>query len=218
MPSGSTLRFGLALLGLLLLPAPAKALYLFFMRKDLLRAMHDDPASVAEKQVVVTDELMVVWPEAQERPADKDGQQWVLFDTELFHCAIPRDAMGEHLEAAWQDAKQGYGEALKKLEAINDEWVARKISESDAQARRTELYWELYRVWSNKPLVTVFGTVSRADFWGPVVGRDEGGVATERFTIVADRVERPRRRWYEDGLDEGMDVEPPSMRELLDRR
>lgn len=211
-------RLACAALALLLLPAPVQALYLFYYRKDLELALANDPASVVDKQVVFTDELMVIWPDAQERPADLDGKQWVLFDTELFHCAIPRDAMGTHLAEAGENAAKAYGEVLKDLEAVNDEWHARKISEADAQTRRKDLYWKLLKVWSNRPLVTVFGTVAHADFWGPVVGKQEGGLATERVTIVADRVERPRRRWYEEGLDVGLDRGPPSMRETLDRR
>lgn len=206
-----------AALAILLLPAPVQALYLFYYRKDLELALASDPAAVIGKQVVFTDELLVLWPDAQERPTDANGQQWVLFDTDLFHCAIPRDAMGTHLAEAAESAARGYGEVLKELEAVNDEWHARKISESEAQTRRKELYWKLLKAWNNRPLVTVFGTVARADFWGDVVGKEEG-VATERVTIVADRVERPRRRWYEEGLDVGLDRGPPSMREVLDRR
>lgn len=205
-------------MALAFLAAPARALYLFYMRKDLVRAIESDPDSVIGKQVVFTDQLIMVWPDAQERPADLDGKQWVLFDTELFHCAIPRDAMGAHLTEAWDNAQKGFGEARKKLEEVNDEWHARKISEADAQTRRRELYWELYKTWANRPLVTVFGTCARADFWGEVIGKDEGKVATERVTIVADRVERPRRRWYEEGLDETLDQGTPSEREILDRR
>mgnify|MGYP001496021759 CR=1 FL=1 len=210
-------RLAPAALAILLLPAPVQALYLFYYRKDLELALASDPASVVGKQVVFTDELMVIWPDAQERPADMGGQSWVLFDTELFHCAIPRDAMGTHLSEAGENAARAYGDVLKELEAVNDEWHARKISEADAQTRRKDLYWKLLKVWSNRPLVTVFGTVARADFWGEVVGKEEG-VSTERVTIVADRVERPRRRWYEEGLDVGLDREPPGMREMLDRR
>lgn len=210
-------RLGPAVLAILLLPAPVQALYLFFYRKDLELALARDPAAVIGKQVVFTDELMVLWPDAQERPSDMGGQQWMLFDTELFHCAIPRDAMGTHLAEAGENAARAYGEVLKELEAVNDEWHARKISEGDAQGRRKELYKKLLQVWNNRPLVTVFGTVARADFWGEVVGKDEG-VSTERVTILADRVERPRRRWYEEGLDVGLDRGEPSMREVLDRR
>ena len=73
----------------------------------------------------------------------------------------------------------------------------------DAQTKRRDLYWALYKVWSNKPIVTVFGTVARADFWGPVADVAKGaGVQTEQITIVVDKVEKPRTRWYEEGLDE----------------
>lgn len=190
------LRAALAALGLLVLASPAQALYLFYLRRDLDIAIRERPDDIVGKQVVVTDELVVLWPEAQERPADLEGNRYVLFDTAFFHCAIPQNKVETYLGEVWADAQKGYGEAQKKLEEINDKLLDRQMSEADAQAQRRELYWELYRVWRNKPIVTVFGTVARADFWGPVKGKD-AGVATEAITIVADRVERPRERWYE---------------------
>jgi hypothetical protein len=181
--------------------SPAQALYLFFMRRDLAHAIQHDPDTVIDKQVCFTDELCVIWPEVQQRPNTLGGVQHVLFDTTNFHCAIPRDRIETHLNECWADAQRGYGEALKKLQEINDQVHARQMSQSDADTKRTELYWELNRIWKNKPIVTVYGKVVRADFWGPVKGADQG-VATESISIVVDRVERPRQRWYEDGLDE----------------
>lgn len=189
----------------LALAAPAQALYLFFLRVDLDHAIRERPDSVIGKQVVFTDELCVIWPEAQERPNTVDGTKHVLFDTTYFHCAIPQDKVETYLNEVWADAQKGYGEALKQLQEVNDQLLeehrqGRAGDEAGAQAKRKELYWELYRVWRNKPIATVYGTVTRADFWGPVMGKDNG-VATEAITIVVDRVERPRERWYEFGLD-----------------
>jgi hypothetical protein len=188
-------------LGLLLLAAPAHAIYLFYMREDLDRVIREHPEQVVGKKVVFTDELCVIWPQVQQRPDTLDGQRYVLFDTAKFHCAVPQNQVGAHLQQIWDDAQKGYGDVLKQLEDINDQLRARQMSETDAQTRRHDLYWQLYKVWSDKPIVTVFGTVARADFWGPVRGR-ENGVATEAITVVVDRVEKPRDRWYEEGLDE----------------
>lgn len=192
---------GLACLAaLLLLAGRADAVYLFFMRQDLALALQRTPQELVGKQVCFTDELAVIWPEAQERPSRLGGKRHVLFDTAYFRCAVPQDRMETHLEQIWTDAQRGYGEARKKINEINDELLARKITLTEAQTRRRELYWELYRLWKNKPIVTVYGKVERADFWGGVRGRDQG-VATEAITIVVDRVEKPRDRWY-DSLDD----------------
>lgn len=185
-----------------LVASRAEALYLFYMRRDLARIIAETPEQVVGKQVVVTDEVLVLWPDVQERPTQLNGQRYVLFDTTFFHCAIPADRMETHLESIWEDARKGYGEAIEKIEAVNKQEHDRELSMEQANEARRNLYWELYRVWSNKPIVTIFGTVDRADFWGPVRGKNDG-VATETVSIVVDRVERPRRRWYEslDGDD-----------------
>jgi hypothetical protein len=186
-----------------MLAAPAHALYLFFMREDLDRVLRAEPEQLVGKQVCFTDELAMIWPQVQQRPDTLEGKRYVLFDTEKFHCAIPQDRIETHLEAIWNDAQKGYGDITTRLEEINEQVRARQCTDVDAQNRRRELYWELYKVWSNKPIVTVYGTVQRADFWGPVFPASRGqGVATEALTIVVDRVEQPRRRWYEEGLDE----------------
>ena len=186
---------GLALLIGLLSAQTADAVYLFYMRKDLKLALEKNPASVMDKQVVFTDELTVVWPEAQERKSDLGGSV-VLFSTTHFNCAVPSGKMGTHLESIADDAMKGYSKVTEKIEAVNEQERLRELSADQARAERRKLYWELYRIWSNKPLVTVFGTVKQADLWGEVRGKSQG-VATEAVTIVADRVEKPRRRWYE---------------------
>lgn len=191
----------LAPLGVLALAAPAQALYLFYMRQDLDRLIRTNPDEIVGKQVCFTDELTMIWPQVQQRPDTLNGQRYVLFDTTYFKCAIPQNRMETHLQSIWDDAQKGYGDILRQLEEINDRLRAREITETDAQNQRRDLYWQLYKVWSNKPIVTVYGTVTRADFWGPVRGKEQG-VATEQITIVVDQVEQPRRRWYEEGLDE----------------
>jgi hypothetical protein len=195
--------FLLAPLGVLLLAAPAHALYLFFQRRDLEQLLRKDPDQIVGKQVCFTDELSIIWPQVQQRPDTLEGESYVLFDTEMFKCAIPTNRMETHLQSIWDDAQKGYGEILTQLEEINDQLRAKQLTETDAQNKRRELYWALYKVYSNKPIVTVYGTVARADFWGPVDGGAKGaGVATEQITIVVDKVEKPRARWYEEGLDE----------------
>ena len=43
----------------------AEAVYLFYLRKDLARAIAKKPKAILGKSVVVTDELLVVWPDAE---------------------------------------------------------------------------------------------------------------------------------------------------------
>ncbi|MCW8137361.1 MAG: hypothetical protein KIT58_00475 [Planctomycetota bacterium] len=191
----------LAPLGVLLLAVPAQAIYLFFMRQDLDLLIRGQPEKIVGKQVCFTDELTIIWPQVQERPDTLGGQRYVLFDTTYFKCAIPQNRMETHLQSIWEDAQKGYGDIQRQLEEITEQLRARQLSETEAQNRRRDLYWQLYKVWSNKPIVTVFGTVQRADFWGPVRGKDQGA-HTEQVTIVVDQVEQPRRRWYEEGLDD----------------
>jgi len=171
------------------------AAYLFYMRRELEHLVQNEPQKVVGQKVVFTDELVVLWPDVQQRKNKLEGKQFALFDTALFSCAVPTTAMGDHLGSIWQDAQKGYQEALTKIEEVNEQERTRQISSSQANDMRRELYWELYRVWSNKPVLTIFGQVQRADLWGPVRGK-EAGVATESITIIVDRVEKPRRRWY----------------------
>jgi hypothetical protein len=174
--------------------------YLFYMRKDLAHHLEHSPEKVVGKKVVVTDELTVIWPEVQQRKNVLDGEDFVLFDTTYFQCAVPTSSMGKHLQSIFDDAQRGYREATKKIEEVNEQQRTREISASQANDARRELYWELYRIWSNKPIATIFGKVDRAEFWGPVKGQ-EAGVDTETISIVVDRIEKPRRRWYKT-LDE----------------
>ncbi|MDC3379358.1 hypothetical protein OAX78_03655 [Planctomycetota bacterium] len=188
------------LTGLLLLPSEAQALYLFYMRRDLAHELAQNPDDLVGKKVVFTDELVILWERDSARPETINGRRYILFDTEYFHCALPADRLETHLTSISDDSKAGYQEILNRLEAVNASESSREISASEAVERRANLWWELYRVWSNQPIVTCFGTVERANFWGDVRG-GRNGVATERVTIVLDRVEKPRDRWYR-SLDE----------------
>lgn len=178
--------------------SPAYALYLFYMRQDLRKALDANPDDLVGKQVTFTDRLIRVWPEARERPDRLNGQAYVIFDTELFHCAVPESQVGNHLRPVWETTKVGYSAKLKELEAINDEILEGKLGPAEANDRRTAILWAMKDIWYDMPIVTVMGTVERANFWGPV----QGEAATEQVTIVADEVRKPRDRWYFYGLDE----------------
>lgn len=191
---------GAGILLAVLATTQAHALYLFYLRQDLSQVMAETPDEIVGKQVVVTDHMLMVWPAIQQRPDTLDGEKYVLFDTTYFHCAVPANAMGEHLGSIWEDAQKGYSAITKQIEEVNEEQAKGKLTPSQGVEKRRELYWELHRVWKNQPIVTIFGTVDRADFWGPVRGKAEG-VATETMTIVVDRIEKPRKRWYKT-LDE----------------
>lgn len=178
--------------------SPAYALYLFYMRQDLRRALDANANDLVGKQVTFTDRLVRVWPQARERPDRLKGQAYVIFDTELFHCAVAESQVGNHLRPVWETTKTGYTARLKELEAINDEILEGKLGPAEANDRRTAILWAMKDIWYDMPIVTVLGTVQRADFWGPV----QGEAATEQITIVADEVRKPRDRWYFHGLDE----------------
>ena len=173
-------------------------IYLFYLRKDLAQRVAEEPADVVGKKVVFTDELTVIWPREPERHTDIDGATHVPFDTTYFKCLVPRGAMGEHLGSIFNDAREGYAEVMKKLETVTERLRKRELTLAQATADRRRLHWELHRIWSNKPIVTVYGAVDRAELWGDVQGRD---VDTERVVVVVDKVEKPRQRWYE-SLDE----------------
>jgi hypothetical protein len=178
-----------------LLARRADAIYRYFSRQSLAWDLENDPDKWLDQDVTVTDELVFVWPQG---PTDSaDNTPHLKFDTLYFRCAVPTSAKGDHLEAVWEEAKKGAKDIIDRIEEVNDKQRKREISDKDADDKRKALYWELHAHWKNKPIVTLFGKVKRADFWGPVQGKEEG-VRTEQITIVVDRVEKPRDRWYED--------------------
>lgn len=49
------------------------------------------------------------------------------------------------------------------------------------------------------PLVAIYATVSREPLFGPTKGGESEGVASEEILLKADRIERPRERFWEEG-------------------
>ncbi|GIW71209.1 MAG: hypothetical protein KatS3mg102_0751 [Planctomycetota bacterium] len=49
------------------------------------------------------------------------------------------------------------------------------------------------------PLIAIYGTVSREPLWGRVAAGEGAGVASETIVLLADRIERPRRRFFLEG-------------------
>jgi hypothetical protein len=76
--------------------------------------------------------------------------------------------------------------------------------------KRRELYWKLHERWKAQPLVTVYGKVARVDFYSPGFylqknANEEPKGRPENLTIICERVEKPRDRYYEFGLDDDND-------------
>ncbi|MCA8923627.1 MAG: hypothetical protein KDD82_17550 [Planctomycetes bacterium] len=182
-------------------PSQAEDAYSFYMRKDLARELATDPDKLIDKTVTFTDELAFLWPEADPRPSELDGQRVRLFHTVHFRCVVPEDAMGEHLGSIAKDAQEGLEAARAKLEDINRRLATKGVSLSEAQTERTQVMDEVRKIWHNAPLVTVFGRVTRAHLWGPPHEKAAPGAETETITIVVERIEKPRERWYQFGLD-----------------
>ncbi len=78
---------------------------------------------------------------------------------------------------------------------------------------RRDLYWQCTARWRAKPLVTLVGKVARVDFFSPNYylketnnkPDDEAKKAPEPITLLLERVEKPRDRYYEYGLDDDND-------------
>ncbi len=49
------------------------------------------------------------------------------------------------------------------------------------------------------PLVAIYGAVSREPLFGEVKGGEDAGVASEAILLKADRIEKPRDRFWEEG-------------------
>ncbi len=180
----------------LVLPRSAEALYRYFSRQDLARDLETEPDKWLDQDVTFTDELCFVWPAGASDTLD--GAKHLKLDTLYFRCAVPEDKKGDYLDAIWEEAKKGVKDILERIEDVNEKYRKGELNEADATKQRHSLYWELHQRWKNKPIVTIFGKVRRADFYGPVQGKEEGQVRTEAITIVIDRIEKPRERWYHD--------------------
>ncbi|MEZ6184957.1 MAG: hypothetical protein R3F62_08115 [Planctomycetota bacterium] len=182
------------------IPSKAEDAFRFYMRADLARALDENPDALIDQTVTFTDELVFLWPE-EGRPDEVDNQPARLFHTVNFRCVVPTSAMGEHLTSIADDAKEGLTQARAELERINRELAAGKLSLSEAQTQRTAAMDQVRKIWHNAPILTVYGRVTRAPLWGPPHEKAEPGAETETVTIVVERIEKPRQRWYQYGLD-----------------
>lgn len=177
-----------------LAPRTAEAIYRYFSRQALAIELDQDADKWLDQDVTVTDELVFVWKPGPNDTAD--GTQYVKFDTLYFRCAVTPDKKA-HLDALWETTQKNAKDILEKIEDLNDKARTGAVAAAQAETQRKELYKELHERNKDKPFVTIFGKVRRADFWGPVQGKEEGQVRSEAVTIVADRIEKPRDRWYE---------------------
>jgi hypothetical protein len=198
----------------LLLARRAEAFFRYFTRKNLLHALENDPEKWLDQDVTVTDELAYVFPGDPKGELDTEktqGTKCVRFDTFTFRCAIPETKKGDYLESIWADAQKGCKDILDEIQAVNaDERLreGRKLAKHDDL--RKDLYWKLHARWKAKPLVTIFGKVARVDFTSPGFylqknAAEDPKAKPEPITIICERVEKPRERYYEFGLDDDND-------------
>ena len=96
---------------------------------------------------------------------------YLRFDTERFRCAIPNT---ETDAIAY----------LREVQAARTEKV-------DDEGKRTSD--------RTLPLIAIYGTVTREPLWGEVKGGEAEGVVSEQIVIIADKVEKPRARFFDEG-------------------
>jgi hypothetical protein len=198
--------FALALGTLLPFVGPlreADALFRYFSRKNLAHALAAEPDKWVDTDVTVTDELCFVWPANPLLDTDqKSKANFVRFDTTYFRCAIDQGKKGDYLDACWDGAQKNCKDILDEITKVCDDARKRTISQDQAKTQLKELYWKLNERWKAHPIVTVFGKLSRADFFTPpyYLGKaeDDAKAAPEMITIVCERVEKPRERFYAD--------------------
>jgi hypothetical protein len=215
-----SLRFfalGLAVLAaapVLVATRRADALYRYYSRKNLAHALEFEPEKWIDSDVTVTDELAFVFPENAEADSDKvNGTKCIRFDTFYFRCAIDASKPHEHLDKTWEEAKAGIKDILGKIEDVNEQARLRKLDQGAAATQRKALYFEADARWRAKPLVTLFGKVTHADFFSPTYyvketnnkPDPEAKATPEPITLLLERVEKPREKYYEFGLDEDND-------------
>jgi hypothetical protein len=194
----------------LLVARRAEAFFRYWTRKSLASELETNPDKWVDQDVTVTDELAYVFPAdpAGELDTEKtQGTKCVRFDTVYFRCAIDDSKKGDYLEQIWAEASKGQKDVLDKLQALNEAVRKRTKGESEAEKERKDLYWELHSHWKNQPIVTVFGKVARVDFYTPSFylqknANEEFKGRPEPLTILCERVEKPRQRYYEYGLDD----------------
>lgn len=172
----------------------ADALFRYFARKDLAQALAAEPDKWAETDVTVTDELAFVWATDKERDTDQKSKAvYTRFDTVYFSCAVEASKKGDYLDPLWETTKGNLKDVLDELSKTKD-----------TKARR-DLYLKAHDKNHAPPLVTLFGKLSRADFFTPphyLEGKNtpepEAKAAPEHITIVCERIEKPRQRFFED--------------------
>jgi hypothetical protein len=207
----------------LLVARRADAFFRYMTRKHLLEEITSNPDKWVDQDVTVTDELAYVFPADPTNELDQEKVQGVKctrFDTTYFRCAIDNAKKGEYLDQIWADAAKGAKDILDKLEEINDGVRKRTKNEGDAEKERRELYKDLYAHWkaqaplgsekAARPMVTVFGKISRLDFYTPSFyltknANEEFKGKPESLTILCERVERPRQRYFDYGMDDDQD-------------
>ncbi|MEZ0231004.1 MAG: hypothetical protein ACAI25_20470, partial [Planctomycetota bacterium] len=186
----------------------------YFTRKNLQHALDADPEKWIDQDVTVTDELAYVFPTDPKGELDTEktqGTKHVRFDTVYFRCAIPDAKKGDYLEAIWADAVKGCKDILDEIQAVNaDERLLKDRKMDKHEEKRKELVLKLHARLKAKPLVTVYGKVQRADFTTPGFylqknASEEPKAKPEPITIICERVEKPRDRYYEFGLDDDND-------------
>jgi hypothetical protein len=184
----------------------AEALYRYFSRKNLAHALATEPDKWVNTDVTVTDELAFVWNSNPALDTEvKSKTAHVRFDTYYFRCAIDPAKKGEYLDKIWEIAKANAKDIVEKIQAVNEQERQRKLDHTAADTQRKALYWELHQRWKDQPLVTVFGKVTRTDFFTPSfydkASADEAkspDAAPEAITILCERVEKPRDKYYTD--------------------
>ncbi len=204
----------------LLVARRADAFFRYMTRKNLIHELETNPDKWLDQDVTVTDELAYVFPADPANELDQEkvqGTKCTRFDTAYFRCAIDNAKKGEYLDQIWADAAKGAKEILDKLEAINEDQRKKSKNEGDAEKERRELYWQLYAHWKSqaplgsekaaRPMVTVFGKISKLDFYTPSFyltknANEEFKGKPESFTILCERVERPRQRYFDYGVDD----------------
>lgn len=146
-----------------------------YMSREKLKAEIKDWVG---KGVTCVDRLVMLY--------DREQQGYIRFDTRYFRCAIKSsDPTAALLKKAYANATKGFKDLTKKLEEEKD------------PAKRRELLWEVHKRWKDKPLVKLYGKVDRPKLFGDVKG-ESNGVVSELIIIMCDRVEKPRKRFYDE--------------------
>ncbi len=209
----TVLLAALAASPILLIASDAQAFFRYFTRKNLQHALEADPEKWIDQDVTVTDELAYVFPADGKNENDIEktaGVKHIRFDTVTFRCAVPESKKGDYLESIWADSVKGCKDILDEIQAVNADERSKERKLDKHAEKRKELILKLHARWKAKPLVTVYGKIQRADFTTPGfylqknAGEDPKAKA-EPITIICERVEKPRERYYEFGVDDDND-------------